>query len=603
MAIKHFSLLVRSQAEKYGDREVFRHKDFENDKWISTSWTQFSEQVELIALAFLTMGVREQENIATYTQNRPEGLIIDFAAYENRAVVVPLYATSSQSQIEYIINEAEVRFLFVGGQFQYDNAYAARKNCTSLEKLIILDPSVKLAEDDTISIRFEDLYKIGKQADNALRNTLEQRMLSASDEDLVSIIYTSGTTGEPKGVMLTNSNFNEAMRIHIQRLKMVSEKDISLCFLPLTHIFERAWTYFCLVKGIRVVINQKPDEIQSVIKEVRPTIMCSVPRFWEKVYAGVQEKIAETTGIKKMLMLDAIKVGRIHNLDYLRVGKTPPRMIQLKYKFYEKTIYALLKKTIGIENGNFFPTAGAAVPDEICEFVHSVGIDMLVGYGLTESTATVSCTSKTGYDIGSVGQVMPEVEVKIGEDNEILLRGKTITKGYYKKAEATAAAIDEEGWFHTGDAGYFKNGQLYLTERIKDLFKTSNGKYIAPQALETKLVIDRYIDQIAIIADQRKFVSALIVPVYGFVKQYAKEKGIEYKDMAELLEHPKITALFRARIDTLQQQFAHYEQIKRFTLLPEPFSMEKGELTNTLKLKRPVVARNYKEVIDKMYEE
>lgn len=603
MAIKHFSLLVRSQAEKYGDREVFRHKDFENDKWISTSWTQFSEQVEHIALAFLTMGVREQENIATYTQNRPEGLIIDFAAYENRAVVVPLYATSSQSQIEYIINEAEVRFLFVGGQFQYDNAYAARKNCTSLEKLIILDPSVKLAEDDTISIRFEDLYKIGKQADNALRNTLEQRMLSASDEDLVSIIYTSGTTGEPKGVMLTNSNFNEAMRIHIQRLKMVSEKDISLCFLPLTHIFERAWTYFCLVKGIRVVINQKPDEIQSVIKEVRPTIMCSVPRFWEKVYAGVQEKIAETTGIKKMLMLDAIKVGRIHNLDYLRVGKTPPRMIQLKYKFYEKTIYALLKKTIGIENGNFFPTAGAAVPDEICEFVHSVGIDMLVGYGLTESTATVSCTSKTGYDIGSVGQVMPEVEVKIGEDNEILLRGKTITKGYYKKAEATAAAIDEEGWFHTGDAGYFKNGQLYLTERIKDLFKTSNGKYIAPQALETKLVIDRYIDQIAIIADQRKFVSALIVPVYGFVKQYAKEKGIEYKDMAELLEHPKITALFRARIDTLQQQFAHYEQIKRFTLLPEPFSMEKGELTNTLKLKRPVVARNYKEVIDKMYEE
>lgn len=603
MAIKHFSLLVRSQAEKYGDREVFRHKDFENDKWISTSWTQFSEQVELIALAFLTMGVREQENIATYTQNRPEGLIIDFAAYENRAVVVPLYATSSQSQIEYIINEAEVRFLFVGGQFQYDNAYAARKNCTSLEKLIILDPSVKLAEDDTISIRFEDLYKIGKQADNVLHYTLEQRMLSASDEDLVSIIYTSGTTGEPKGVMLTNSNFNEAMRIHIQRLKMVSEKDISLCFLPLTHIFERAWTYFCLVKGIRVVINQKPDEIQSIIKEVRPTIMCSVPRFWEKVYAGVQEKIAETTGIKKMLMLDAIKVGRIHNLDYLRVGKTPPRMIQLKYKFYEKTIYALLKKTIGIENGNFFPTAGAAVPDEICEFVHSVGIDMLVGYGLTESTATVSCTSKTGYDIGSVGQVMPEVEVKIGEDNEILLRGKTITKGYYKKAEATAAAIDEEGWFHTGDAGYFKNGQLYLTERIKDLFKTSNGKYIAPQALETKLVIDRYIDQIAIIADQRKFVSALIVPVYGFVKQYAKEKGIEYKDMAELLEHPKITALFRARIDTLQQQFAHYEQIKRFTLLPEPFSMEKGELTNTLKLKRPVVARNYKEVIDKMYEE
>lgn len=278
-------------------------------------------------------------------------------------------------------------------------------------------------------------------------------------------------------------------------------------------------------------------------------------------------------------------------------------MLHLKYKFYEKTVYALLKKTIGIENGNFFPTAGAAVPDEICEFVHSVGINMLVDYGLTESTATVSCFLNQGYEIGSVGTVMPDVEVKIGEENEILLRGKTITKGYYKKAEATAAAIDKDGWFHTGDAGYLKGDQLYLTERIKDLFKTSNGKYVSPQALETKLAIDRYIDQIAIIADQRKFVSALIVPVYGFVKDYAKEKGIEYKNMEELLQHPKILGLFRARIDTLQQQFAHYEQVKRFTLLPEPFSMERGELTNTLKLKRPVVAKNYKEVIDKMYEE
>ena len=226
-----------------------------------------------------------------------------------------------------------------------------------------------------------------------------------------------------------------------------------------------------------------------------------------------------------------------------------------------------------------------------------------LSYLLKIKLATVSCTLPVGYDIGSVGVVLPGIEVKIGEDNEILLRGKTITKGYYKKAEATAAAIEPDGWFHTGDAGYFKNGQLFLTERIKDLFKTSNGKYVAPQALETKLVIDRYIDQIAIIADQRKFVSALIVPVYGFVKEYAKEKGIEYKDMTELLQHPKIVGLFRARIDTLQQQFAHYEQIKRFTLLPEPFSMERGELTNTLKLKRAVVAKNYSEQIEKMYEE
>ena len=403
--------------------------------------------------------------------------------------------------------------------------------------------------------------------------------------------------------MLHHSCYLEQFHTHDERLTTMSDKDVSMNFLPLTHVFEKAWCYLCVHKGVQICINLRPADIQTTIKEIRPTLMCSVPRFWEKVYAGVQEKINETTGVKKALMLDAIRVGKVHNLDYLRLGKTPPVMNQLKYKFYEKTIYSLLKKTIGIENGNFFPTAGAAVPDEINEFVHSVGINMVVGYGLTESTATVSCTLPIGYDIGSVGVVLPGLEVKIGDNDEILLRGKSITKGYYKKAEETAAAIDPEGWFHTGDAGYFKNGQLYLTERIKDLFKTSNGKYVAPQALETKLVIDRYIDQIAIIADQRKFVSALIVPVYGLVKEYAKEKGIEYKDMNELLLHPKIQGLFRARIETLQQQFARYEQIKRFTLLTEPFSMERGELTNTLKLKRSVVAVNYKDVIEKMYEE
>ena len=302
-------------------------------------------------------------------------------------------------------------------------------------------------------------------------------------------------------------------------------------------------------------------------------------------------------------MLDAIKVGRAHNIDYARLGKTPPVMLRMKYKFYEKTVYALLKKTIGIENGHFFPTAGAAVSDEICEFVHSVGINMVVGYGLTESTATVSCFEGKGFEIGSVGTVMPDIEVKIGENNEILLRGKTITAGYYKKPDATAAAVDADGWFHTGDAGYLKGNHLYLTERIKDLFKTSNGKYISPQALETRLGIDRYIDQIAIIADQRKFVSALIVPVYPLVEAYARDKGIAYNTLDELLQHPKIQALFRARIDTLQQTFAHYEQVKHFTLLPKPFSMERGELTNTLKLRRSVVAENYKEMIDKMYAE
>ena len=593
--------MVHRQAEKYGDKVALKYRDYETSQWIPITWNKFSQTVRQAANALVALGVEEQRNIGIFSQNKPECLFTDFAAFANRLVTIPLYATSSSAQAQYIINDAQIRFLFVGEQFQYDAAFSAFGFCHSLQKLIIFDRNVVLDPRDKTSIYYDEFLALGKDLPH--NDVVEERTARASDEDLANILYTSGTTGEPKGVMLHHFNYREAIRIHDIRLTAMTDKDVSMNFLPLTHVFEKAWTYLCIHRGVQVCINLRPADIQTTIKEIRPTLMCSVPRFWEKVYAGVQEKIAQETGLRKAMMLDAIKVGKMHNIDSLRVGKTPPLLLHLKYKFYEKTIYALLKKTIGIENGNFFPTAGAAVPDEICEFVHSVGINMIVGYGLTESTATVSCFPDKGYEIGSVGTLMPDVEVKIGENNEILLRGKTITTGYYRKPEATADAIDKDGWFHTGDAGHLKDGHLYLTERIKDLFKTSNGKYVSPQALETKLAIDRYIDQIAVIADQRKFVSALIVPVYGFVKDYAKEKGLEYKDMADLLQHPKVQALFRARIDTLQQQFAHYEQVKRFTLLPEPFSMERGELTNTLKLKRSVVATNYKELIDKMYEE
>lgn len=601
MIYHHLSVMVHRQAEKYGDKVALRYRDYETAQWVSISWSEFSRTVRQAANAMVALGVEEQRNIGIFSQNKPECLFTDFAAFANRLVTVPLYATSSAAQAQYIINDAQIRFLFVGEQFQYDAAFSVFGFCHSLQKLIIFDRKVVLDPRDKTSIYYDEFLAMGK--DLSHNDVVEERTARASDDDLANILYTSGTTGEPKGVMLHHFNYTEALRIHDVRLPFMTDKDVSMNFLPLTHVFEKAWCYLCVHKGVQICINLRPIDIQTTIKEIRPTLMCSVPRFWEKVYAGVQEKIAQETGMKKALMLDAIKVGKVHNIDYLRQGKTPPMMLHLKYKFYEKTIYSLLKKTIGIENGNFFPTAGAAVSDEICEFVHSVGINMVVGYGLTESTATVSCFLNEGYDIGSVGTLMPDVEVKIGAENEILLRGKTITTGYYKKTEATAATIDKDGWFHTGDAGYLKNDQLYLTERIKDLFKTSNGKYISPQALETKLAIDRYIDQIAVIADQRKFVSALIVPVYGFVKDYAEEKGIEYKDMDELLQHPKIQALFRARVDTLQQQFANYEQVKRFTLLTEPFTMERGEMTNTLKLKRAVISKNYKEQIEKMYEE
>ena len=601
MGNHHFAVLVHKQAGKYENREALRYRDYDTNQWVSVTWRKVSDTVHLAANALVALGVKEEENIGIFSQNKPECLYADFGGHANRAVSIPLYATSSAAQAQYIIDDAQIRFLFVGEQYQYDTAFSVLGRCPSLEKLILFDRKIQKHERDTSSLYFDEFLQLGEGLPHA--DVVAERTGRASFDDLANILYTSGTTGEPKGVLLHHSTYEEIIRIHDIRLTDMTDKDVSMSFLPLTHVFERAWTYYCLHKGVVVCLNLKPAEIASTIKEVRPTLMCSVPRFWEKVYAGVNEKIASEKGIKQKLMLDAIRVGKIHNLDYVRLGKRPPLMLHLKYKFYEKTIYALLKKTIGIENGNFFPVAGSAVPDEICEFVHAVGINMIVGYGLTESCATVSCFINPGFEIGSVGTIMPDVEVKIGENNEILLRGKTITKGYYKKAEATAEAIDKEGWFHTGDAGYLKGDKLFLTERIKDLFKTSNGKYVSPQALETKLSVDRYIDQMAVIADQRKFVSALIIPQYDLLKQYAEENMISYASLEELLRHPRILDMMKERIDTLQQQFAHYEQVKRFTLLPEPFSMARGELTNTLKIKRSVLNKNYADVIDKMYED
>lgn len=601
MTSSYLSRLVPQQAEKYGNKVVLKYRDYATATWIPVTWTQFADTVRQVSNALLALGAEVQENVGVFSQNKPECLYVDFGAFADRVVTIPLYATSSEAQVHYILEDASIRFLFVGEQYQYDVAYRVQNLCRSLKQIIIFDPEVKRAPGDQNSIYFDEFLKGG--GEGKYQEEVDKRTADAVSSDLANILYTSGTTGDSKGVMLHHSNYEAAFAGHKARLKELGENDVVMNFLPFTHIFERAWSYYCLDRGCLLCINLRPQDIQKTIKEVRPTAMCSVPRFWEKVYAGVLEKINETTGLKKSLMLDALRVGKAHNIDYLMNGKTPPVMLHMKYKFYERTIYSLLKKTIGIDNGNFFPTAGAAIPEKVAEFVHSVGINMVAGYGLTESTATVSCEWKDDFRIGAVGRLLPGVEAKIGENNEILLRGGTITKGYYKKEAVTRDSFTEDGWFRTGDAGYIEDGFLYLTERIKDLFKTSNGKYIAPQAIETKLVVDRYIDQISIIADQRKYVSALIVPDYKQVEKYASDHQIAYTDMRDLLQKPEIESLFRMRIDTLQQQFAHYEQIKRFTLLPEPFSMERGELTNTLKIKRAVLLKNYAKEIEKMYEE
>ena len=596
------STLIHDQANKYGERTAMMYRDYNENVWKDISWNEFSRRVRLASNALLKMGVKVQENIAVFSQNMPECLVTDFGAYGIRAVTIPFYATSSEMQVKYMVSDASIRYIFVGEQYQYDTALRVQQLAPQVEKLILMSKDIERDERDQTSITYEDFLALGEGLPFA--KEVEKRSSELQIDDLANILYTSGTTGLSKGVMLTHRMYNAAIRGHNGAINL-SDADLIMNFLPFTHVFERGWTYLCIAAGATLAVNLKPQDVLKSMKEVHPTCMCAVPRFWEKVYSGVKEKIRNSSAVQRLLMHDALKIGREYNVTYRLNGKKPPLALELKYRFYEKTIISLLLQNLGLERGNFFPTAGAAIPKEVEEFVHSAGIMMIAGYGLTESTATVSCDRWTQkITMGSVGRVLDGVEVSFGENNEILLRGDTITKGYYRKAEVTERSIDKDGWFHTGDAGYMKDGELYLTDRIKDLFKTSNGKYIAPQLLESKLSVDRYIDQIVIIADQRKFVSALIIPEYDILMEEAKiHLGKTFSSRAEMCADPDINRMMMFRLDTLQQEFAHYEQVKRITLLPEPFSLEKGELTNTLKVRRPVLNENYKEIIEKMYEE
>lgn len=598
----HLSVLVHDQAKKYGNREALIYRDFGSKTWKSYSWNEFSDKVKVVSNALLNIGVKPQENIGIFSQNSVQYIFSDFGAWGVRAVTIPFYATSSEQQIQFMINDAQIRFLFVGEQEQYDKAHRTLAHCPTLDRIIIFDKSVKINPNDPNAIYFDDFLKLGENYPR--QSEVEALYKAANYEDLANILYTSGTTGDSKGVMLSHLQYHAALEAN-GRAVPVTEKDRIMNFLPYAHIFEKGWTLLCISEGATLIVNTDPREVQQSMRETHPTCMCAVPRFWEKVYAGVQEQIDRANPVQRKLFKHALAVGRKHNIEYLSRGKRPPLSLHLEYEMYNKTVFNLVRHELGLEHSNFFPTAGATVSSHVEEFVHSIGLTMVVGYGLTESLATVSCdrVGEQPYTIGSVGRPIHNIQVKISDEGEICLKGDTITKGYYNRPDITAQSFDEEGFFKTGDSGYMKDGELFLKDRIKDLFKTSNGKYIAPQMIEAKLLVDKFIDQIVIIADQRKFVSALIIPEYKALEEYAKANGIGYSSREELCASDKIHAMMMERIDTLQQQLAHYEQIKRFTLLPKPFTMESGELTNTLKMRRKVINEHYKKEIENMYAE
>jgi long-chain acyl-CoA synthetase len=597
----HLSRLVHDVAGHYGDREALIYKNFGATEWKSCSWNQFSGIVSQVSDAMLSLGIQVQENVGIFSQNSVQYLFTDFGAWGIRAVTIPFYATSSEQQIQFMINDAKIRFLFVGEQDQFDKARRVFPTCRSLERIIVYAPSVKLPDGDPTVMSFSDFLKLGEGFNRHAE--VEKRQQEATMDDIANILYTSGTTGDSKGVILSMGQFHAAIEANHLDVP-VDENDRVMNFLPFTHIFERGWALLCISVGARLIVNTYPQEVQKSMREQHPTCMSSVPRFWEKVYHGVMEKIETSGAVQRKLFKHALEVGRKHNIEYLAAGKQPPMALHLEYEVLNKTVFSLVRKELGLENAHFFPTAGATVSAHVEEFAHAIGLNMVVGYGLTESLATVSCDHLgKPFQVGSVGHPIQGIDLKISEEGEVLLKGPTITRGYYNRDDITAQSFTADGYFKTGDSGYIKDGELFLKDRIKDLFKTSNGKYIAPQMIESKLLVDKFIDQIAIIADQRKFVSALIVPEYKLLEEYARTHDIAYNSREDLCRDKRIIRMLTDRIETLQQSLAHYEQVKRFTLLPQAFSMERGELTNTLKIKRRVLNENYKEQIDMMYEE
>ena len=601
--VNEFVSLIPRQAKKYGDKEALRFRDYETSEWVSWSWIDFEKNIEAAALALCAIGVEEQGKVTIFSQNCPEILTVHFASFRNRAASVPIYATSSKDEAAYIVNDSCASVIFTGDQHQYEIALQLLEECPSLKHIVTFDPKVVRVEGDETTLSWQEFINLGANAGNDVRTTVEQRSANGSPDDIMYLIYTSGTTGVPKGVMLTHSNWNAAMKAHAARITNLNdETDISLSFLPFSHVFELGWSMVCLTHGVRLAINLNPKEIQKAVSEIRPTCMCSVPRFWEKVYTAVNDNLQHAKPVVKMLIKRAIAVGKKRNVKYLRTGKKVPALLEKQYQYFDKKVFSKLRSAIGFDNPKMFPTAGAMLSDNITEFLHAVGINIVIGYGLSETTASVSFYKQFGFKIGTIGTPLASLQVKIGENNEILVKGPSVMKGYYNRPEESEQAFTADGYLRTGDAGRITpEGELVITERLKDLFKTSNGKYIAPQALESLLAEDQMIEQVAVIGEQRKFVTALIVPAYAAVEDYAHKNKIGYNDMTDLLKNPAIIDMFMNSINEIQSGLASYEQIKRITLLPKPFTMESGELTNTLKVRRNVVMKNYKKQIDAMY--
>ncbi len=591
---QHITLMLRARVLDYGNRQVFKYKNKSNGKYESVSWNDLLDLTNKVSKSLIHLGFGHNSKIGILSSNKPEWTITDLSILGIRGVVVPFYATASKNDIKYIIDETKMKLLFVGCNEQIEKASWLLEHCETLETIVAFEGNIP--EKDKRFIEWTDFLELS--TDDQLNKRLDQITDEIQPDDLATIIYTSGTTGEPKGVMLGHDNFMNAFKINEGRLN-IDESDISLCFLPLSHVFERTWTLFMLYCGATNVFLENPREVINELSVVKPTVICTVPRFFEKTYDGIQQESEKWPSFKKRIFSWSISIGHKY-IKYSKNSKKAPKLLELKNYIADKLV---LKKLRLIFGGRIkvMPCSGAAMDPKLIKFFHATGTFINYGYGATETTATVSCYRSDIYNFDYCGSIMPEVSVRIGENQEIFVKGKTIFKGYYNKPEETAKVLID-GWYKTGDEGYIVDDEyLVMTDRIKDLIKTSGGKYVSPQKLELLIGQDKYIEQIVVLGDNKKYITALIVPSFANLKEYSKKLGLDPDNNEMIISNKGIIDFIQQRIDICQAELTTYEKVVKFTLLPETFNIDNQTLTNTLKIRRKIIAQQYNELIEKMY--
>ncbi len=565
--------------------------------WEPMSHRTILERVRRTALGLAEMGIVAQDRVAILSENRPEWLIADFACICSAITDVPIYPTLPADQLPFLLNDSGARAIFVSTADQAKKVASIRSEVPGLQWIIGFAATVVDGCDCTLA----DIEAKGAAVDSAERATTFKRdALAVTSDQLVTLIYTSGTTGNPKGVMLTQDNLYSNV-IATKRSLPVSTSDLALSFLPLSHIFERTGDYFLFANGVRIAYAESIDTVPVNMSEVKPTMMMSVPRLYEKIYARVVENAVAGGTLKKRIFFWAKNVGEKW-ADEKLAGREPAGMLAMQYALAQKLVFSKLKERTG-GNLRFFVSGGAPLSPDIAKFFYSAGLIILEGYGLTETSPVISTNTFEHYRLGSVGRPIPGVEVMIAADGEILSRGPHIMRGYYNHPDATKNAIDEEGWFHTGDIGELTDGFLRITDRKKDIIVTAGGKNIAPQPIENMLRTNKYVSQAVMIGDKRKFPVVLIVPNWDQLEKWAASQGIIWTSRAELLAMPTINAKVEKEVLTQLARLASYETPKKVALLEHDFSVERGELTPTLKVKRRVIDQTYKPLIDSLYEE